>query len=198
MFRFALSVLALGLVLSPVQAGEFNKKVNIGDAAPAFTVKNVDDKMLTLDSFKDKDVVVICVTCNHCPVAVAYEDRMVAFAKKYGGDKGKVAFVAVNVQVNDVDNLDKMKERSKEKGFNFPYAIDESQKIGRDLGASVTPEFFVYDKNRKLVYMGAMDDDQNEPKVNYLDNAVEATLKGGKVEKTETRARGCGVQYNRQ
>ena len=78
-----------------------------------------------------------------------------------------------------------MKERAEAKGFTFPYLYDESQKIGRELGASVTPEFFVLNKERKVVYMGAMDDKMNSPTVNYLEQAVEAALKGEKPAKTE-------------
>jgi peroxiredoxin len=192
MFRYATAVLALGVFLAPATAGEFNKKISIGDSAPQFSAKGTDGKDYTLDSFKDKDVLVICVTCNHCPVAVAYEDRIIDFAKKHAG---KVGFVAINVNLGEDDLLPKMKDRAKEKGFNFPYAIDETQKVGRDLGASRTPEFFVFNKDRKLVYQGAMDDDMSEPKVNYLAAAVDATLKGARVATAETRVRGCPVQY---
>jgi peroxiredoxin len=199
MVRFALGlVVAAGLMLSASQAGEFNKKVSIGDPAPVFTaLPGVDDKAKSLSDYKDKDVLVLCVTCNHCPVAIAYEDRLIEFAKKHGGPNGKVAFVAINVNNLDQDKLPKMKERAKEKGFNFDYLYDSSQKVGRDLGASVTPEFFVYNKDRKLVYMGAMDDNQNSPKANHVEEAVTAALKGEMPKVKETRPRGCGVKYER-
>jgi thiol-disulfide isomerase/thioredoxin len=192
MFRCATVLTAALLLAGPAPAGEFNKKVSVGDAAPTFTgLEGTDGKKHSLSEFK-KDVVVVIITCNHCPVAVAYEDRIIAFAKKFGD---KVDVVAINVNNNDADKLPKMVERAKEKGFTFPYLYDPSQKIARDLGASVTPEFFVLDKGRKIAYMGALDDAIDNPKVNHLDPAVEATLKGTKVEKTETRARGCSVQY---
>jgi peroxiredoxin len=198
MFRYTLAVLVAGLFLAPLSAGEYNKKVSLGDAAPNFSkLPAADGKEYGLDSFKDKEVFVIVITCNKCPVAVDYQDRIIAFTKKYAGEKGKVGIIAVNVNLAEEDLLPKMKERAKEKGFNFPYAIDESQKIGRELGASHTPEFYVYNKDRKLVYMGAMDDDQKNPKVNYLEAAVEATLKGEKVSTSETRARGCGIGYTK-
>jgi peroxiredoxin len=197
MFRLvAIAAVAAALAVQ-AQAGEFNKKLNIGDAAPAFaSLPGTDGKTHSLDSFKDKDVVVVVVTCNHCPVAVAYEDRIINFTKKYAADPAsKVAVVAINVNNLEADKLPKMKERAKEKGFNFPYLHDESQKIGRALGASVTPEFFVLNKDRKVVYMGAMDDSQNNPKVNYLEPAVEAALKGSMPATKETKARGCSVKY---
>src|SRR5262249_14592955 len=99
MTRFAAAVLVAGLALvsaAPAQAQ--NKKIKPGDPAPVFkSLPGVDGKMLSLDDFKNKDVVVVAITCNHCPVAVAYEDRFVAFAKKYAGPDSKVAFVAINV-----------------------------------------------------------------------------------------------------
>jgi peroxiredoxin len=197
MVRFALALLvAAGCMLGSSQAGQFNKKLNIGDAAPVFTaLPGVDDKAHSLSDYKDKDVVVVCITCNHCPVAVAYEDRLIEFVKKHGGPDGKVAFVAINVNNLDADKLPKMKERAKEKGFNFDYIYDSSQKIGRELGASVTPEFFVYNKDRKLVYMGAMDDSQSAPKVKHLEEAVKAALAGEMPKVKETRPLGCPVKY---
>lgn len=197
MFRTATAAL-LGLALvTSAQAGEFNKKLSIGDSAPTWeNLEGVDGKMHSLSNLKDKDVVVMVITCNHCPVAVAYEDRLINFTKKFASPDSKVAVVAVNVNNLEADKLPAMKERAKEKGFNFPYLYDASQKVGRAYGASVTPEFFVLNKERKIVYMGAMDDAQSNPKTNYLEQAVEATLKGSKPEKTETRARGCSVKYD--
>jgi len=202
MFRLAVAVLfaaALTLTL-PAQAGEFNKKVKIGDAAPTFAgLQGVDDKSHSLDDFKDKDVLVVCITCNHCPVAVAYEDRIIDFCKQHCSADSKVGFIAINVNNNDADKLPRMKERAKEKGFNFVYAYDPSQKIGRDLGATVTPEFFVLNKERKVVYLGAMDDniEAKDVKNNYLEPAIEAALKGESAPRGETRPFGCPVKYEK-
>jgi peroxiredoxin len=191
-----IAVLVFGLLLAPLYAGEFNKKISIGDAAPNFSkLPGIDGKEYALDSFKDKEVLVIVVTCNECPVAQSYKDRIVAFTKKYAGDKGKVGVVGINVNPGDKEDLATMKEYAKKAGLNYPYVRDESQQLGKTLGATRTPEFFVFNKDRKLVYTGAMDDDQQEPKVNYLEAAVEATLKGAKIEKAETRSYGCGIQY---
>jgi len=197
MIRYAIAALTLALFLTPVYGGEFNKKISIGDAAPTFSkLPAIDGKDYSLDSFKDKDVLVLVVTCNECPVAQDYQERIIAFATKYTGDKSKVGFLAVNVNPGDDESLAKMKEHAKKNKFNFLYARDESQELGRKLGASRTPECFVFNKDRKLVYTGALDDSQTEPKVNYLEAAVEATLKGAKVEKAETRVRGCGIPYS--
>jgi peroxiredoxin len=201
MLRYATALLLTGAAItlvSPAQAGKFNKALNIGDAAPAWeNLPGVDGSNHSLSDLKDKDVVVMVITCNHCPVAQAYQDRIIAFAKKYTeAPESKVALVAINVNNIPADRLPQMKVRAQEKGFNFPYLYDQSQKIGHAYGASVTPEFYVLDKDRKVVYMGAMDDDMDSPKVNYLDPAVDATLKGEAPAKAETRARGCGVKYD--
>jgi peroxiredoxin len=198
MVRLLTAALVVALAAGSAQAGKFNKKLNVGDKTPTFSgLPGVDDKSYSLDDFKGKDVLVVTITCNHCPVAVAYEDRIVEFAKKYGD---KIGFIAINVNNIPQDRLDKMKIRAKEKGFTFPYAYDESQKIGRQLGASVTPEFFVINKARKIVYMGAMDDNMNAAKVkkNYLEAAVDAVLKGETPTVQETQARGCSVKYERK
>jgi len=124
--------------------------------------------------------------------AVAYETA----SRLRQAVRREVDLVAINVNNGEADKIDKMVERAKEKGFKFPYLYDPSQKIGKDLGARVTPEFYVFDKNRKLVYHGAMDDAQDGPKVNYS-TPRRGDAEGEKVEKAETRARGCGVQYDK-
>jgi peroxiredoxin len=162
-------------------------------------LETADGKSVSLADFKDKDVLVVAITCNHCPVAIAYQDRMIEFAKKYAGPDGKVALVAINVNNSEADKLPKMKDVAKEKGFNFPYAYDPSQKIARDLGAAVTPEFFVFNKERRLVYTGAMDDAmRGEVTKHYLTDAVDAALKG-ETPKVETSTRqGCGIQFDKK
>jgi peroxiredoxin len=199
---FSAALLVTGLVfLSHIRAGEYNTKLNIGDAAPAWEgLIGTDDKNHSLADFKDKEVVVLLFTCNSCPVAANYEDRILAFAKKYAGADSKVALVAVNVNTVPEDKLPKMKEKAKEKGFTFPYLYDETQKIAKDYGANFTPEFFVLNKERKVVYMGAMDDQgpPKEPKANYLEAAVTAVLKGDKIEMAETSAQsGCRIRFVR-
>jgi peroxiredoxin len=175
---------------------KFNKKIRIGDLAPSYSaLPGVDGKAHALTELDDKDVVVLVVTCNQCPVATAYEGRLIEFSKKHAG--GKVALVAISVNNEEGDLLPDMIVRAKEKGFNFPYLHDKSQKIGRALGATVTPEFFVLNKERKVVYMGAMDDGVNAKNVttNYLNPAVAAALKGGTPAISETAARGCNIPY---
>lgn len=200
MFRYAVAaVLVTGLAWANLAtAGQFNKKINIGDTAPVWSnLPGTDGKTHSLADLKDKDVVVVAITCNHCPVAVAYEDRIISFTKKFASDpNSKVAVVAINVNNLEADRLPKMKERAKEKGFNFTYLHDESQKIARELGATRTPEFFIFNKERKLVYMGALDDSQNKPKTNHLEAAVTAALKGTLPATKETRPVGCTIKFD--
>jgi peroxiredoxin len=201
MTRTATAALAALLALTTAApAGEYNKALSVGDHAPAWTdLPGTDGKPHSLADLKDRPVVVLVFTCNSCPVAVDYEDRIIAFAKKHAGPDGKVALVAVNVNTGPEDRLPKMKERAQEKGFPFPYLYDESQKTARLYGASYTPEFFVLDKDRRIAYMGAMDD-KTQPdavKVHHLEDAVAAVLNGQKPTVAETLARGCRIAFQR-
>lgn len=201
MVRFALACSLMVVLAGAALAGEYNPTLSIGDSGPAWVdLPGVDEKKHSLTDLKDKDVVVVVFTCNSCEYSVDYEDRLIAFAKKHAQPDSKVALVAINVNKIAADSLPKMQERAKSKGFNFPYLFDETQKIAKDYGATFTPEFFVLGKDRKIVYMGAMDDNTfaNKVKVNYLDDAVSAALKGEKPAKTETVARGCMVRYARE
>ncbi len=174
-------------------------KLNIGDPAPTFSdLIGVDDKKHSLSDYKDAKIIVLIFTCNHCPVAVAYEDRIIALQNDYK-DKG-VQVIAVNVNNIPADRLDKMKIRAQEKGFNFPYLYDESQKIGHDYGAEVTPHVFVLDQQRKIAYIGSIDDSQNVQKVktHYLRDALDALLEGKQPPKTVTRHFGCSIKYEKK
>jgi len=184
----------LALVAAPTTAAP----IKVGTQAPDFKgLEATDGKSYSLADFKDKDVLVVAITCNHCPVAMAYEDRMIDFARKYAGKNSKVGFIAVNVNPGEEDGLPRMKERAKDKGMPYVYATDPSQKVGRQLGASRTPEFFVFDKTRKLVYTGALDDDMKAEKVtkHYLEDAVKAALKGETPTVPTSAPVGCGISY---
>lgn len=199
--RLAFAVAVSFSLLSPLFAGQYNPVLNVGNAAPAWTaLPGTDGKPHSLSDLKDKQAVVVVFTCNSCPVAADYEDRIVALAKKYAGPSGKVGLVAINVNKIEEDDLAHMKERAESKGFTFPYLFDSTQQIARDYGATFTPEFFVLDRNRKIAYMGGMDDNSNPASVtaNYLASALDAVLRGEKPEVAETVARGCMVRYVRE
>jgi thiol-disulfide isomerase/thioredoxin len=185
-----------------VTAGKYNQKLSIGDAAPDWNgLEGVDGQRYALASFKEREVVVICFTCNTCPYAVDYEDRLIVLAKKFAAEGGKCALVAINPnQVKD-DLPPAMVERAKAKGFNFPYLHDASgQQVAKSYGATFTPEFVVLNKERKVVYLGAMDDSPDGKKITkkYVEDAVTAALSGKLAETTETIAVGCAVRYVRE
>jgi len=190
------AVLAVVLLLAVAGRG-LAEGVKVGDAAPKWSdIVGVDDKKHGLDEYAKAKLLVLVVTCNHCPIAVLYEDRLIELQKDYRG-KG-VRVVAVNVNNLEEDKLEPMKKRAKDKKFNFPYLYDPTQKIGHDYGATNTPHFFVLDGERKVAYIGALDDNDNpkKVKVKFVRDALDALLKGDKPPKTETAARGCSVKYD--
>jgi peroxiredoxin len=190
------------------QAGKYNEVLSIGDLAPEW--KDLPDvvsgKKHSLVQLKDAPVVVVVFTCNSCPVATDYEERILALAKKFGAGlsqsttAAKVAVVTINVNKVKDDLPPAMKARAEKKKYPFPYLFDESQSIARRFGALTTPEFFVLDRDRKVVYMGAMDDnsDAAAAKVNYVELAVEAALAGKQPETTEVAPSGCRIRYMRE
>jgi len=192
------SLLVALLMAAPASAGEFNKVLSAGDAAPAWAnLDGTDGKKHSLADLKDKDVVVVVFTCNSCPVAAGYEDRIIAFATKHAD---KVAVVAINVNTGKEDQLPEMTKRAAKKKFPYPYLFDPTQEIARKYGANYTPEFFVLDKNRKVVYLGAMDEKSPPAAAGtvFLDDAVSAALAGKKPGTGETLARGCRIKFERK
>jgi peroxiredoxin len=181
--------IVLMCLITVARAGEFNTTLSIGDAAPAWKdLEGVDGKKHALADLKDKNTVVVAFICNSCATVAAYEDRINALVEKFP----KAAFVAINVNTIKEDQLPKMKERAEKKKYAFPYLYDPSQAIAKSFGARYTPEFFVLNKDRKIAYMGALDDKSNEKDVKekYLDAAL-----AGKPLKTETAAFGCRIRY---
>jgi peroxiredoxin len=190
MNRLVCALTALA-VLSLATVG-FAAGVSVGEKAPDFKgLPTTDGKKISLTDYADAKAVVVTFTCNNCPVAVAYQDRFVEFTKEYK-DKG-VAFVAINV--NASEDLQKMKQRAEEAGFNFPYAFDESQATAKEYGAQVTPHMFVLNKDREVVYIGSYDDAQNNPKEQYVKNVVDTVLAGKKPEVQGKKAFGCGIKW---
>ncbi len=193
------AALILCLTAGFVHAGEFNEVLSIGDAAPAWKdLPGTDGKTHSFAELEKADVVVVVFTCTSCPTAVDYEDRLHTLTQKYAGEN--VAVVAISVNRVDGDKLPALTKRVAEKKFAFHYLYDESQKIAKDYGAIFTPEFFVLNKDRKLVYMGAMDDstDAGGVKLRYVEDAIAAAKKGEKPGVTETIGRGCRVRYARE
>jgi peroxiredoxin len=176
--------------------GQFNKALSPGDPAPAWDgLECTDGKTHALADLK-ADVVVVVFTCNSCPVAVGYEDRLIAFAKAAGDG---VQVVAINPNAVPEDKLPAMKQRAEKKRFPFLYLADPAGAVAKKYGAQYTPEFVVLDKSRKVVYLGAMDE-KSPPAAGgtpYLEQAVAAAKTGAKPATAETLARGCRIRWAR-
>jgi peroxiredoxin len=174
--------------------------IAIGADAPTFELPGVDGTNRTLDDYADAAVLVLIQSCNHCPYVQAWEGRMKSIQADYG-DRG-IRLVAISSNDADAypeDSFDSMKQRAREQEFNFDYLYDESQEIARALGAERTPEVFVFGRDRRLVYHGAIDDsrDADTVKRNYLREAIEAALRGIDPPEAETPPVGCTVKYRK-
>lgn len=170
-------------------------RLQIGDSAPPFDLPGVDGANHSLSEFEGKPVAVI-FSCVHCPYVVAWEDRLNDIARDYGDRAG---FIAINSNSQYLgDSFDDMVERSRDKGFVFPFVFDESQGVAHAYSAARTPEVFLFDGDHKLVYHGAPDSDHTDPDgaEPYLRNAFEAALSGGSPSPAETPPVGCTVKYH--
>jgi peroxiredoxin len=171
----------------------------IGEKARPFSLPGTDGDEYSLESFTDSMLLAVIFSCNHCPYVQAWEERMVDIQDEYR-EKG-VQLVAVNA--NDAakypeDDFDSMKARADERGFNFPYLRDESQEVASAYGAERTPEVFLFDADRILVYHGAIDDNYDDPEsvdAAYLRDAIESVLSGAEPEVKETSPVGCTIKW---
>ena len=199
--RNAALAISLLVLSASTYAGKYNPTLSPGDAAPSFEkLPGVDGVEHSLAELKDKDVLVLAFPCNSCPPAVDYEHRLLALAKLLAATNGALVAVSSNdTSRAPEDNLDGMKAKAEKKGFPFWYLRDDGQKVARVYGATFTPEFFVLDQERKVVYMGAFDDntDPAQVKTKYVEDAVAAALAGKTPATAETVARGCAVRYER-
>jgi peroxiredoxin len=178
-----------------------HKGYKVGDVAEDFSLKNIDGSMVSMSDYSDAKGFIITFTCNTCPFAVMYEDRIQALNEKYES-KGYpvIAIMPNDTNVKPGDALPEMKKRAKEKGFTFPYLMDEGQKVYPKFGATKTPHIYVLEKTSKgniVQYIGAIDDnhrDASAVKVKYVENAVDVLLEGKEVEQKETKAIGCSIK----
>ena len=176
--------------------------VGVGDTAPDFELKNVDGKMVSLADYTDAKGFVVVFTCNTCPYAVMYEQRLIDLHTKYA-DKG-YPVVAINPNdpiVKAGDSFEKMQERSKDKSYPFAYLFDDGQKVYPAYGATRTPHIYLLDKSRKVQYIGALDDnpqDAGAVTTKYVEDAIAALMAGKKPETTTTKAIGCSIKTKRK
>jgi peroxiredoxin len=195
----ALAIVAF--IAQPISAQGYK----IGDNATDFKLKNVDGKMVSLSNFKDAKGFIVIFTCNHCPYAIAYEDRINALDAKYKS----LGYPVIAINPNDPavqpkDSYDAMIVRAKEKNFSFPYLFDDGQKIYPQYGATKTPHIFILqkDKGKNVVrYIGAIDNnykDANDVTEKYVEEAVDALLSGKPVTTTTTVAVGCTIKAKKK
>lgn len=198
-----IGLLSLLIVLTAFTVNEdiIKKGYSIGDMATDFSLKNVDNKMVSLSDYNQAKGFLVIFTCNTCPYAVAYQDRIIALDKKYK-EQG-VPVIAINPNNPDKksgDSFAKMQERAKDKGFTFPYLFDDGQKIFPQYGAKKTPHVYLLEKTtdgNKVRYIGAIDDnyqDASQVEDKYVENAVDAMLSGNEIEVTVTKAIGCSIK----
>ena len=207
-FGLMFFLLQTSFVSSPVPADEY-KTLEIGASAPEFKLPGIDGKTYTLASFADAKILAIVFTCNHCPTAQAYEERIIQLTNDYKDKKVAVVAISPNdpksVNLNELgytdlsDSFEEMKIRAKEKKYNFPYLYDgETQSISKKYGPVATPHIFIFDKNRKLVYQGRIDDVENpakKPNTTDARNAIEAVIAGKAVPTATTKVFGCSVKW---
>lgn len=198
MLRPVVAAAFLVLALSAF-AGKYNPTLSIGDAAPEWeALPGIDGENYAPETFQKMKVLVVAFTCNTCPYAKDHEERLVALAKSF--ERQPVRLVAINCNSGDEDSLEAMQRRAKDKGLRFAYLKDETGAVGKAFGASRTPEFVVLNEERKVVYLGALDDDPKgkDVKTRYVEEAVKAALEGSAPAVTETPPIGCGIKYPRE
>jgi peroxiredoxin len=196
-FVAASMLLCLSADASNVVAAKFNRVMDIGKQAPAWKdLRGTDGKSHSLSDLKNAKAVIVVFTCNHCPVAQAYEKRLIKLALE--SRKKGVEMVAISVSRYEADNFESMKKRAAEKKYPFKYLQDTSQKTGKEYGALWTPNVFLLDSKRRIAYMGGLDDSMYPEKVQkrFLQDAIDAVLKGNTVEISETKPVGCQIEYD--
>jgi len=173
----------------------------LGTLAPSFLLTNViDNQQVSLDTFKDKKVLVVMFICRHCPFVVHVKDELAKLGKDYADKNvGIVAISSNDAEKYPLDAPDKLKEMALELGFNFPLLYDESQEVAKAYSAACTPDFFVFDQQRKLVYRGQLDDSRpnNGKPVTGKDlrAAIDAVLAGKPVNPDQKPSAGCNIKW---
>jgi len=171
-----------------------------GDKAPDFTLKNIDGEMVSLSDYSGERGAIVIFTCNGCPVAQAYEQRIIELDKEYRAKGYPVIAINPNdPEMAPADSYENMQIRAKEKGYTFPYLFDENQSVFPAYGATRTPHTYLLTKKRKgfeVAYIGAIDDNQRSTQVEekFLENAIASLSEGKNPEPIETRAIGCRIK----
>ncbi len=172
-----------------------------GDVATDFSLLSTDGQKVSMSDYPEAKGFIIIFTCNHCPFAIKYEDRLNDIANRYGALGYQLIAINPNdPEVQPADSYELMKVRAEEKGFTFPYLIDEGQKIYPQYGATKTPHVYLLDKNRVVKYVGAIDDNVNNPEEveeRYLENALLSLENGENPIPNFTKAVGCSIKVKK-
>lgn len=172
----------------------------LGLAAPDFTLVNVDGREVSLGDFAGSPALLVIFMCNHCPFVIHVSEQLAALTREYMA-KG-VAVVGINS--NDSashpgDSPERMVAEAEERGYAFPYLFDETQEVAKAYGAACTPDFFVFDANRRLVYRGQMDDSRPDSGIPVtgkdLRAALDAVLAGKPVSANQRASMGCNIKW---
>lgn len=205
----AILLLIMSFARQPAIIVEDPVTLSIGAKAPDFKLPGTDGKIYSLASFSKANILVIIFTCNHCPTAQAYEDRMIQLTKDYKTKGVSVIAISPNdpesVTLNELgytdlsDSFEEMKLRAKQMKYNFPYLYDgKTQSVSKAYGPVTTPHVFIFDKERKLRYQGRIDDVEKPSKTpNHLDtrNAIDALLANNNPAVETTKVFGCSVKW---
>jgi peroxiredoxin len=170
--------------------------LSLGTKAPHFALPDTEGKTVMLKDFDDKKVLLVMFICNHCPYVKHVREQLARLGRDY--QQRGVGIVAINA--NDVDNYpDDMKAEKETYGYTFPYLYDESQEVARAYAAACTPDFFVFDEKRQLVYRGQLDDSRpgNEAPVTGEDlrSALDAALGGKPAPEPQKASMGCNIKW---
>jgi thiol-disulfide isomerase/thioredoxin len=201
-----LSLMFSGYVTFAQETHPEPKTLEIGAQAPDFRLKGVDDKMHSLADFALSKILVVVFSCNHCPTAQAYQERLNNIYSKYAPKGVSLVVISSNSSKSlnlweqgwsDLgDTFDEMKIRAKDKAFKFQYLYDgDDQKTAIAYGPMATPHAYVFDKYRKLQYVGSIDESMENGKGEILQNAIDAVLDGRKIEKPVTKVFGCSTKW---
>lgn len=202
MKKVAFTSMAIVLLVTVITAFKPAPGYKVGDNAADFKLKNIDGKMVSLADYKTARGFIVVFTCNHCPFAKAYEQRIMDLNRMYE-PKG---YPVIAINPNDTkavpeDSYENMQARAKEKGYKFPYLIDETQQVAKEFGATRTPHVFILTKiqNDYVVnYIGAIDDNSDDAtavKTKYVQNAMEDIFAKRTVKENFTKAVGCSIKW---
>ena len=172
--------------------------MSVVQTAPAFELPGVDGKTHSLEEYAEAPVLVLVQSCNHCPYVLAWEQRINALQREFADRSVRIVAMSSNdPEQYPEDSFERMMDHAREAGYEFDYLYDESQEVARALGSERTPECFVYDAERRLVYHGAVDDNRDAALVtqHYLRDAIEAALAGEEPPVAETPPVGCTVKW---